>query len=101
MASKSFSINKDDFARWGWTVLAGVIATVLDIIALQVIPALAEAGGPANAAIVAVLTLVVDLVRRYMSDTTKVSPQESVNTTVVKTKTIGPISKIKSFFGFK
>ncbi len=97
MASKSFSFSKDDFARWGWTVLAGVVATVLDIVALQVIPALSEAGGPANAAIVAVLTLVIDLVRRYMADTRKVSPEEAKSITVVKS--VGVFSKLKGLFG--
>lgn len=77
MASPAGKINGDDFRHWGYVALMACLAALLDVAANVVIPELSEAGGSVNATIVAVLTLVLDLARRWLSDTRKVTPEEA------------------------
>lgn len=77
MASPAGKITVDDFKRWGILFLQVVIAGAIDITAQTVIPELQALGGPINSAIALGLTLVLDLARRYLTDTRKVPPTEA------------------------
>lgn len=77
MASPAGKISGDDFRHWGYVALMACLAALLDVVANTVVPSLQEAGGTTNALIVSILTLVLDLVRRWLSDTRKVTETEA------------------------
>lgn len=77
MASPVGKISGADFRHWGYVALMACLAVLLDVVANTVIPDLSKAGGPLNATIVAGLTLLLDLGRRWLTDTRKVSPTEA------------------------
>lgn len=61
-------LDKKDFIRWGWIALAAAIAAVLDVITIYVVPDLQTMGGT-MALVATALVLLVDLARRYVTDT--------------------------------
>jgi hypothetical protein len=77
MASKPMSLSKTDFKRWGWIFLSGLIAYSLDFIVMYILPDLRATDGTTNALVVTVLTLLVDLGRRFVMDTRKVAVSEA------------------------
>ena len=85
MPSEPRSIDKLDLKRWGVLVGVGAGIGALNAIVGQVIPEIGEMGGSLNTSIVLVLTLAVDFVRRYLTDTRVIQPEE-VEKLVVNTK---------------
>lgn len=61
-------LNKTDFARWGWLVLAACAASVLDVVSIYIVPDLQKSGGT-MALVATSLILIIDLLRRYVTDT--------------------------------
>lgn len=69
MPSKPKTIDLTDIKRWSILVGIGAAIGAVDVVATQVIPEVGEIGGPTNVMIVLVLTFLVDLSRRYLTDT--------------------------------
>jgi hypothetical protein len=68
MGSPKYALSSTDFKRWGWLALAACIAAILDVVTMYVIPDL-QRQGPSMTLITGALILIVDLVRRYVTDT--------------------------------
>jgi hypothetical protein len=85
MPSKPNNIDKQDIKRWGVIVLIGAGIGAINAVAGQIIPEISEIGSSTSAVIVLVLTMAVDFLRRYLTDTRVIEPQE-VEKLVVNTK---------------
>jgi hypothetical protein len=85
MPSEPKKIDILDVKRWGVIALIGAGIGAVNAVAGQIIPEISEMGGQVNTMIVLVLTFAVDFVRRYLTDTRVVEPEE-VEKLVVNTK---------------
>jgi hypothetical protein len=68
MGSPRLKIDSTDIKRWGWIALAACIASILDVIIIHVVPDLQQKGGSMTL-IATSLILIVDFLRRYVTDT--------------------------------
>lgn len=82
MGSEVGKISKTELAHWGWLVLIGSFAVVLDVVAKEVIPYLQSTDGTFNAALVAGLTILLELARRFLTNT-KTEPSKEDPTKMV------------------
>ena len=79
MGSPKGQICKQDIHHWGQVATVAVTMSVLDVVGTTVIPELQNAGGTTNCIIVTVLTLLGDLIRRWISDTRNRTPNATPN----------------------
>jgi len=79
MGTESGKIGMEDFKRWAWVFGSAVLAVLADVVMTQVIPKLNELGGSTNALITMALMLVVDLIRRYATNTVPKDPNAPVD----------------------
>lgn len=71
MGSPKGKICKQDLQHWGSVAAIACTMSVLDVVGTTVVPQLENAGGTTNTILVTVLTLTVDLARRWLTDTSK------------------------------
>lgn len=84
MTSKAKKLEKSDFKRWGTTIGIALLATLVDVVAVSIIPELKESG-TANGILIIVLAVFVDLGRRFVKDT-RVIDQEDYQKLLIKEK---------------
>jgi hypothetical protein len=88
--SNSGQIDKLDIKKW--LTLAGITAlvAVMDFVAKSVIPELEAIGGSTNALIALALTLGLDFLRRWLTPTNVVKPEDvnKISVDISKDETI-------------
>lgn len=83
MPSPRKHLDKTDFKRWGVIVLIGAIAGALNAIGLQIIPEMQEFDNGMIGAVALALTVLIDLARRFISDTRLIPKRDDEKLIVV------------------